>query len=386
MAFAAPLGLAQRLLSHIVKDLLPVFGHGVQHGIGGAVLALDDVLETPPSAGPGMGEVHLRTIEGGGLVMVPLQLFGVDVQRGGQFGIGAFAEHTGDVMAVCDPVVAIVAPAGELGHHGSAGQFFLLHAVAHIGPIEGQLVINQRIGVRSHRVFIGRHENAGPVAAHVVMVKIGLGCPFLEQDVAHILGFHDVVGKGVPVVVVAGIFMVERGIVAAFIGGAQGGVIPIGDHDLAVGVEAGHHHQHHILKDIQNLRAVAGEQVIGQQGSHLGAADLGGVEAHALHADRFALFHQSLDLFRRQAPGIGDGLVDLTQLLQMGEVFRGSDDDLEEGVALGGGAHFGHLDPVGLAAEQLIVFHDPIPAGDLVIGPQIKAEKLLGRCDGLHRC
>ena len=259
LAVRASLGLAQSLLGHIKQDLRTVFGHSVQHCVGRAILALDDIAQPPPAAGPGMGEMNLLAIEGGGFIVVALQLLGMNVEGGGQLGVGAFAEHTGDVVAVGNPVVAIVPPTGELRHHRSAGQPFLLHAIAHICAVKRQLVVNQRVGMRPHRVFIRRHKDAGAIAAHMVVVKIRLRRPLFEEDIAHILGFHDIVGKSVPVVVVAGVFVVKGRVVAALVGGVQCGVIPVGHHNLAVRVEAGNHHQHDVFQDILNLLAVAGQ-------------------------------------------------------------------------------------------------------------------------------
>jgi len=109
------------------------------------------------------------------------------------------------------------------------------------------------------------------------------------------------------------------------------------------------------------------------------------VQAHALDADGLAFLHQAVNLLFGKAPRVRNSLVDLADFFQMSKVFRRGDNHLQKRVALCGGAHFRHLNAVGLLVQQLIVLHDLVPPGDFAIFAQREAKKGFRGCDLLHR-
>ena len=99
------------------------------------------------------------------------------------------------------------------------------------------LAPDQGIRVGVNGVAIRRHVKAGAIAAEMVMVHKGLRPPIPKQDGRHILRLDQVGLKGVAVVVVARVFVIQPGQIATFVFGVQPTIMPIGHHDLAVGVE-----------------------------------------------------------------------------------------------------------------------------------------------------
>ena len=225
-------------------------------------------------------------------------------------------------MAVGYPVIAIVAPAGILCAGGRAVKAQLLHLICHIGAVPVELSLDDGVYILPYGVLIGCDLNSCAIAAHMVMILIGLGHPLVEEYPSHISRFNDILREGVAVVVVAGIDMIKAGIVAALIRRALCLIIPVGDHDLAIGVEAGDHYEHDIIEYVMYLVGVLRNQVIGQIYRHLRAADLGGVKAHALDRNGLALFDKGVDLFFGKTPGIGQLHAGAADLFEIGMVLR----------------------------------------------------------------
>ena len=176
--------------------------------------------------------------------------------------------------------------------------------------VPAQLAPEERVGEGPHRLGVRRQENARAVAAHVVVIDVGLGPPVREQDLGHVLRVRHVGLKGVAVVVVAGVLLIQPRRIGALVLRAELLVVPVGDHDFAVRIEAGHLDEDDVVEDALGLFVLAGEQIVGQLGRHLGAADFGGVHAHGLADDRLALVHQGAGLRLGQAARIADSGVD----------------------------------------------------------------------------
>ena len=197
---------------------------------------------------------------------------------------------------------------------------------------------------------VGADEKAGLIAAHFVMVLEDVGMPVLEHDPGHVLRFHQVQHEGVPVVVVAAVLVVQPGQVASLVVRAQVLVVPVGHHELPVGIEAGHHQEDDVFQDVFRGFVFARHQVVGELGRHLRRGDLVGVEAHGLADDDLAFLYQTVDFGIGQAPRIGNPPVDFPKLLQSGLVFRGGDDGQQEGVVLRSGTQVDHADVLALLA------------------------------------
>ena len=241
-----------------------------------------------------------------------------------------------------------VAPAQVPCDVDGPGLLRLLELVGHVGPVPAVLPPDQGVAVGVDGLAVGGDEEPGAVAPGVVVVEIGLGDPVSEHDLGHVLALDHVGLEGVPVVVVARVLVVEPGLVDPLVLGAQGLLVPVCDHDLAVGVEARHHEVDDVVQDTLGLLVLPAQEVEGQLGGHLGAPDLRGVEAHGLADDGLALRQQSLHIILGEAPGIADLQVDLSQMLQVLQVLGRGDHNQEEWIALGRGAHLHDLDLTAL--------------------------------------
>ena len=124
----------------------------------------------------------------------------------------------------------------------------LLLAVNPVQPVD------QRMNVRVDRVG-GRHrEDPGTVAALLVFVEPDRGEPVVPEQV----GRHPAFALGeqvhVPVVVVADVVVVEIRERARLVGCAEVLVVPVGHHDLPVGVERRHQQENYLVENLAGRR------------------------------------------------------------------------------------------------------------------------------------
>ena len=159
----------------------------------------------------------------------------------------------------------------------------------------------------------------------------------------------------------ADVLVVEPRKADAFVLGVFVLVVPVGDHDLAIGVEAGEHQQDRVVEDPPRLRVVAGEKIVGELGGRLRAGDFGRVKTERLAHHRYAFNHQ-LFHFGLGRAGILDPDVHFPEAVEIRHV-RGRRDDHEKvGMAFGRWAEVGDLDPIALPFEKLEVFDDLVPS------------------------
>ena len=185
-----------------------------------------------------------------------------------------------------------------------------------------------------------------------MVVDVRLGNPLPEEDLGPVLRLHRVRHEGVPVVVVTDVVVVEKGEPGAFVLGPDPLVVPLGDHDLAVGVEAGDHDADGVLEDLPHRLVVPGGHLVGDLRDGLAGGHFRGVEPVGLDEDHPSVRHGLPDLGFRVAPGILKDSVPLLDPVQLGQVLRGGDEEGEEGIAEGGGPHVTDLDPVTEGAPE----------------------------------
>ena len=141
------------------------------------------------------------------------------------------------------------------------------------------VAVDQGIHIRIDRVH-GRHdENARPGTSHLVRVQPHLRQPVPVKDSADELGLLLREHVRVPVVVMTDILVVEPGHRSIFVRRAEGLVVPVGHHDLAVGIQAGHQQENHVVQNGCDLRGILRGQPVHGLERHLGGADLAGMNA-----------------------------------------------------------------------------------------------------------
>ena len=159
----------------------------------------------------------------------------------------------------------------------------------------------------------------------------------------HVLRVGHVGHERVAVVVVARVLLIEPRRVRAFVLGAELSCVPVGDHDLAVGIEGRNFDEDDVVENALGFVVVARQEIVDQLDRHLAAADLGGVHAHRLHDDRLALIDECLGLGLGETARIADARVDLAVALELRHVGGRRDEDLEERVAFRGRSHVDDL-------------------------------------------
>ena len=117
------------------------------------------------------------------------------------------------------------------------------------------------------------------VAAHLVLVEPHRRKPVVPQQLRRVLAFLLREHVHVAVVVVADVRVIEVRDRAVRVRRADVLVEPVGDHDLAVGIQARHEHEDHVVENLLHVRRVARSRAMHQLHRHLRRADLGRVDA-----------------------------------------------------------------------------------------------------------
>ena len=233
---------------------------------------------------PRRGEVGSPAVLGEALAAAA-KLAGIDVDGGRDAGAGDLGEEPGDVL----PPGGVAGAAGPVAVEdhvvADTGLVVLLEPARHVGADAVGHAEDQRVDLGVEGVGLGRDEHPRSGGAHLVLVEKDLREPAVVEHVVDDLGFLLGQGVEIAVVVVADIVVVEPRHLAALVLGAEPLVVPVDDHDLAVGVDGRHEQKHRLVHPRQPLGVLGGGELIDELGGHLGRADLGGVDgaAHERH-------------------------------------------------------------------------------------------------------
>ena len=201
-AVGAALGLTRALQVHVPEHRLAIARREIDGRPRGDLLLLDDVADAPPAAGPEARHVHLRFV-GGQVARAAAQLVGMQEHRRREPRAGRLGEHAGDVVERRDPVEAHVAPAGIDRVADDAGLALGFEAVAHVAAPPRDLAPHQRIAVGANRLGIRRDVESRVVAAHLVVIDVGLRHPLAIHQPPEMLRLGQIQREAVAVVVVA---------------------------------------------------------------------------------------------------------------------------------------------------------------------------------------
>ena len=296
-----------------------------------------------------------------------------------QPGAGRLGEHPCDVVERCDPMEPEVPPTridGRIHYPGFAGLFLFIRDVR---AVPTHLAPHQRIALGTDGLGVGRHVDASAVRTHLVVVDVGLGNPIAEQNLRPVLRLHRVGHESVAVIVVTDVWMVQIRHARRIVLGPHPPIVPVRDHDLAVGIEARDHDRNAVIENSHDLTVRARNQIVHQLRRHLAGTTLGRVQSHRLDHHGLTVGDRPLDRRFRHSARIAQRGVDLTQLLESREIFGRRDEQNEEWGPPRRGPHVHHFHSGALLAEQVVVFDKLVPAGQLAVGPHLVAEELFRR-------
>ena len=224
--------------------------------------------------------------------------------------------------------------------------------------------IDQRVHIGIDGVG-GRHgEDARAAGALLVFVQPDGGEPFVPEHLGGHLAFLLAEEVHVAVVIVAGVVVIEERQRTGFAGRAEGLVVPVGDHDLAVGIERRDQQEDHVVEHLFDGGGIAGGEVVDQFQHHLRRADFGGVDVVGDEDDGLAVAEDLVAL------GLGGGAAlevelafQVLQLVEIAQVLGGADFQQDERIAVGGRAEIAELDAVGAIGDEPACTRRSCPSG-----------------------
>ena len=174
--------------------------------------------------------------------------------------------------------------------------------------------------------------------------------------------------------------MVYPGHRAALVFRAEILPVPVDDHLVAVRVVRGHEEDDDIAENPVGVEGcIAGYQLMGEFQGHLGGGDLRGVEAAGDEEDGLALRRQFLCLIGRECPRIAKLLDDLPVAVELGHVFFRRDHGHYHGPFEGRLADREEPELRRFLVQLFEISLDLAVIGELLVGPDLVPEELLGR-------
>ncbi len=210
----------------------------------------------------------------------------------------------------------------------------------------------------------------------------------MVQDLVHGPGLGQVEHEEIPVVVVAGVVMIEPGHVPALIGRAHVLAVPVRDHLLAVGVDGRREEDNDVVEDLRRIEgSPARHQVVCELERHLAGGDLRGMQAAGDEQDGLALAAQPAGVFGREPGSVSQLAGDLPVGIELGQVGLGADDGHDQRLLERSRADVQDLDPGRLRGQRLEIGLDLVVVRKLPVGPDLESEKgfrarLGGQADG----
>jgi len=236
--------------------------------------------------------------------------------------------------------------------------------------------MHQRVHQFGYGIGVGRDIDARAVRSHLVLVQPELGKPFVIDHLVHVSGLD--LRKHVPVaiVVVTNIVVIEVRHWPAFVFGSEIFPVPLGDHDLAVGIERRQEQDDGVVQPLFSLIILGGGQLVGPLHGHLAGADLGGVNVAGEQEDGLALRRQRVDLLFAQPARVRQLARDLPVLRLVAQIVFAGDHRHEHVFAQRGLAQRLNLNAAGCGSQRLEVRSDLAIVGQLAVGPDFETKKL----------
>ena len=227
-----------------------------------------------------------------------------------------------------------------------------------------------------------RYEDAGAVRAHLVHVVGDLRLVLavdIDGEPRLLLGEHEPVA----VVVVSGVAVVQVRVDARISGAAR--VVPVVDHqDLAVRILGRDEQQHRVVEGFPDLGGVLRRQPVDYLDDCLPVAYLVRVDGGVQEIEGHPFPRERGGVRLRQAPRVRQTVVDRDQPVELVEVRRGADGEQYIRVAVRRRAPLLIPDTVGTAGHLAHVLQHVRIARQFTVGPNLEAEEVGWRADGLR--
>ena len=347
----------------------------LQNGVGGNALVIHDVAQTPRAPGPRIGEI-------GGLHVVNEALAATRKFRCGQRDWscnsrgGRLGEQSEDVLELwrafgrTRPILVI-----DVAIH-NAGLVALFQPPGHGRSDDVDAAPHQRTDRVRDRVSIWRHKKPRANGTHLVFVEPYLRKPLVVGGVRHRPRLFLREHVPVAVVVVPDVSVVEPRHTSAFVLRADVLAVPLGHHDLSIGIQRGHQQQNHIAQSTQRLRIFSGDECVRPLHRHLRRADLSRMDIACHQQDHFAVTHEAIYFLLRTSTRVGQLMRDLLILGLVLQILFGRDRGEDEVVIQRSRTHILHLNPRRLRCQVLEIGNDLVIVGKFAICTHFEAKKL----------
>ena len=107
--------------------------------------------------------------------------------------------------------------------------------------------MDQRMDILRNRIGVGGHKRSGSGGSHLMLIHQNLGEPLMVGHMVDRSGLREIEHEPVPVVVMAGIRVVQPGHGAAFETSIHIFLVPVRDHGLSVRIHRRDQDQDDIL-------------------------------------------------------------------------------------------------------------------------------------------
>jgi hypothetical protein len=337
---------------------------------------VDDLRESPFPAGPRLREVPAALVDR--VAAAAAQLRGLHLDGGREPRRGGLREDARTRVVVLVRPRRRVDVEDRVHHHARLP--LREHLRRHVAPQLVHRGDDQWVHVRLHRIGVGREEDPGAGAPHLVHVVDDVGPPRVVRLLHRELRLA--LGEGVPVtiVVVTDVVVVQRREPGTLELRPHPPAVPIGDHLRTVGVQRRDVQEHHLVQDLPHARVVGRGEAVEEIRGHLPRPHLRGVDVLRGEHHGAAALEQILALrLVADAARVGELLLDLPELREPRMVLGAGDDQHHERPTERGGPQRVDADAGAGASHQVVVGAQLRPVGQLPVGAGAIAEMRLRR-------
>ena len=217
-------------------------------------------------------------------------------------------------------------------------------------------------------VIEGRDEDAGRKRRRLVLVVDDLREPLHVELRGDVAGLGRVEHEPVPVVIVAGVRVIELGRRRLLEARAHVRHVPIGHEGRPVRVHVGDEQEDDVVANEAHLGRLCRDDLVGQKRGCLGVAHFCGVQSEVDPHDRFPVAGQGPRLFVGQVAPLGEPSGDLLIAVGVSQIGCRRDERHQLRPALGRSADFFQAEPRRRRIKRAEIGGDLFVGGQLVVG------------------